>query len=294
MNGLELSERYYRYTAEVFERCCPDGWMRATVGLVGAGSECFGYDDEISRDHDWGLRYCIWLDEEDCRQYGEELSGIYDSLSKTYLGYIRPSFSERSCFREGVITTEDYYLFHTGFSHGPQTEAEWIQASEERLASVSNGRIFKRGSGQFLSVRELIRNYYPENIRRMKIREALFAAGQAGQYNYRRCLEREEVVAAEMSFSEFVKNTAALIYLLNRVYKPFYKWQHRGMRDLGNMAEAYDLFRLLYKEKTVSGRIRKIDDVCRMIAGELDQQGFAGTGENFLAERAFMLEIGPR
>lgn len=65
MKGLELSQRYWREVGQpALERDCPQVLESAAVGLVGEGSECFGYDDAISRDHDWGPGFCLWLDRE--------------------------------------------------------------------------------------------------------------------------------------------------------------------------------------------------------------------------------------
>lgn len=55
MKGLELAKRLYEERArKLFENELPDLIPQMAVGLVGEGSECFGFDDEISRDHDWG------------------------------------------------------------------------------------------------------------------------------------------------------------------------------------------------------------------------------------------------
>ena len=66
MNGLELCRQYWENVGKpAFAAACPEVLERAAVGLVGEGSECFGFDDEISRDHDWGPGFCVWLTPED-------------------------------------------------------------------------------------------------------------------------------------------------------------------------------------------------------------------------------------
>lgn len=85
MKGLELSEAYY------YDVCLPminqkfhHMSDRIAVGLVGEGSECYGYDDEISRDHDWGASICIWLTEEDFQAWGNQLQEALLQLPENY------------------------------------------------------------------------------------------------------------------------------------------------------------------------------------------------------------------
>ena len=55
MRGLELSRRFYEeFGREMVRKEFPEYEERIAAGLVGQGSECFGYDDEVSRDHDFG------------------------------------------------------------------------------------------------------------------------------------------------------------------------------------------------------------------------------------------------
>lgn len=55
---------------------------------------------------------------------------------------------------------------------------------------------------------------------------------QAGQYNFARSLKRGEYVAANQAGAEFIDAAISMIFLLNRRYKPFYKWMHRALKDL--------------------------------------------------------------
>ena len=49
MKGLELSRKFYEtYGASMLHEKFPELEDKLAIGLVGDGSECFGYDDDIS------------------------------------------------------------------------------------------------------------------------------------------------------------------------------------------------------------------------------------------------------
>ena len=53
--GLELAEAYYKaYGQEMLRTKFPQVIGQTAVGLAGYGSECLGFDDEVSMDHDYG------------------------------------------------------------------------------------------------------------------------------------------------------------------------------------------------------------------------------------------------
>ena len=62
IKGLELAERFYlEHGAPMIKEKFPHLEGIIAAGLVGSGSECFGYDDGISRDHDF-YGGCLWFE----------------------------------------------------------------------------------------------------------------------------------------------------------------------------------------------------------------------------------------
>ena len=65
MKGLETAKQYYEiYGRQMIRGQFPERADQTAAGLVGYGSECLGFDDEISTDHDYGPSFCIWLPRE--------------------------------------------------------------------------------------------------------------------------------------------------------------------------------------------------------------------------------------
>ena len=176
-------------------------------------------------------------DGEDYAEVGEELQKRYDELPSPYRGFERAVEGPHTGKRTGVFEVKDFYRRFIRYDHVPSTLAEWRSLPETYLATATNGRVFADPLGEFTAFREGLLAFYPEDVRLKKMAARCAAAGQAGQYNYGRCVVRGEPVAAYCALSLFVEAATSLVYLLNKRYRPFYKWMHRGMRDLPVLGE---------------------------------------------------------
>ncbi len=79
--AFEGSRRFYEEDVRgMIRELFPKYEKRIAVGLVGEGSDCFGYDDVLSKDHDYGTGVCLWITEEDFAKIGSPLSIAYNEL----------------------------------------------------------------------------------------------------------------------------------------------------------------------------------------------------------------------
>ncbi len=276
MKGLEICEKYYRlYGESLFEKY-PELMRRAATGLVGEGSECLGFDDEISRDHDFDFGFCIWLTDEDERDYGFALSRAYASLPKEFMGLKRAADSPVGGSRRGVMTIGGFYQKFLGGKTVPDELYRWLYIPSYALSAATNGKVFYDGLGSFSQIREQLKKGYPEDIRRKKIASNLVMMAQTGQYNYVRCVKRGETGAAGIAIAQFVRHALSVIYLLNGVYEPFYKWVYRGLRDLPILSDLELTLTGLTELGNTNAEAEKkseiIDDTANLISQTLKEQ----------------------
>ena len=230
MKGLKLCESYFKEYEDGLKEILKGDYKYVSVGLCGQGSECFGFDDELSADHDFGPGFCIFLGDEMYEKYAEALNKYYDALPKEYMGYERIT-SAHGDGRVGVIRTEDFYYKNLGIDVGPISNLQWYGLSEERLAMVTNGEIFHEGDDEFMQMRERL-SFFPEDVFLKKLSSRFAAISQSGQYNYKRCFVRNDMVSSYFALSLFMQNVISSIYLLRGRYMPFYKWSFFGLKEL--------------------------------------------------------------
>ena len=287
MTGLSLAEGYYRDIGRpaIAERF-PELMPRIAAGLCGEGSECLGFDDEQSRDHDFGPGFCLWLGAEDYARYGEALTELYESLPGEYGGFPARENTRRGGGRVGVFEIHAFYRRFIGNEQPPKDLMRWLYLPEDKLCAVTSGKVFEDGKGEFSGIREALLAYYPEDIRVKKIAARAARMAQSGQYNYPRCLNRGDTVAAELALSEFLTNAMQMIYLVNKRYAPYYKWLFRGLRDMKLLSGAIPLIEDIVRAGTEGEgplrRVRRIEEICAMTAAELRREGLSEERDTFL------------
>ena len=294
MNGLELAERYFdTYGRPMLERDFPHLLPYLAAGLCGSGSECFGFDDEISRDHDFEPGFILFLPGEDVvdRRQAFLLERAYAKLPEEFEGFTRQKLGPVGGARHGVIRTADFFRERTGSEGADLAADQWIALPEESLAEAVNGKIFMDHYGEVTRIREGLA-FYPEDIRRKKLAGHLLVMAQAGQYNYPRLIARKETGAAQLAVFEFAKSAMEVIFLLNRQYMPYYKWSFRTLRALPQLSIEAELLEYLIgsgnedsqteeKYAVIEGIAQDIIDVLmeqeltKAICGDLEKHAYS-------------------
>lgn len=303
MTGMELAKAYYEtYGKRMIAEGFPKYENRIAVGLVGEGSECFGFDDAISRDHDFGPSFCMWLTKEDYQVIAPELRRAYLSMPRDFYGYPPRKEEPFGGERVGVLCIDDFYRRQIGRADAEFTMTGWLYTPETRLATVTNGQVFTDPLGQFTAIREKLLAYYPMDVRLKKMAARAAVMGQAGQYNYARCMRRGETVAAQHALSEFIRNTISMVFLLNGKYMPYYKWMHRGMlalpilgKEVGGLLQelaengvSMDAWDCEINENapqalnSADRNVLLIEQICRLVAGELRRENLSSETNSFI------------
>ena len=274
MNGLELSRGFFEeYGLPMLREQFPELLPQLAAGLLGSGSECFGFDDEVSRDHDFEPGFCLFLPGEDAvdRRAAFQLERAYAKLPKEYAGVARPMLLPVGGARRGVLRTDEFFTEKVGAPDGVLTLGQWLTVPEQALAEAVNGELWLDGPGTVTAIRERL-SYFPEDVRCKRLAGQLLLMAQAGQYNYARCLAHGERAAAQLAVSEFVRSALAAIFLLNRRYKPYYKWSFRALRALPRLSGLAETLEWLLTTDNGDARApEKLDAIEAVAAAVIDE-----------------------
>ena len=320
LNGLRLSRDYYEQFGKAAFGSADAKWNQddsrdsqeldgICFAKLGEGSECFGLDDLLSKDHDFGPGFCIFVTRNQFDKYGEELEKLYNELPDNFRGFSRPK-SIAGAPRNGVIIVEDFLgriLELSGseleflMENKTLSEEVWLRTEDWRLKTVTNGEIFDGENSVYESIYSGLKKGYPDAIWRRRLAQKLGEICQSGQYNYQRLMVRQDLYGAILVLHDFERKVVEFLFLINRVYAPHEKWMLAEAETLSKgqniLKEVKDLMKLTpelssYLQRDMVdwiGTVNREDIIVEMIdhIGEemvvlLKDEGLTKSNENYL------------
>ncbi len=295
VSGMELCRAYYEtYGRAMIHEKFPAYEEQIAVGLVGEGSDCFGYDDEASRDHDWGPSFLMWVSDRVYEEIGEALQAAYEELPRTFLGYTYRT-SRQGIGRRGVQTIRNFYGRLLGMEHmegiykAMETENPGLipfrQMEEDALAAAVNGSVFRDDQGIFTQIRTLLKKCYPQRLRYLRIAEAAARFCQYGQYNSRRMLGRGDRLSSRILLGRASQEALKLVYYMAEQFPPHDKWLAEGVRRLeGGMYQTLPPLLLKALDSSEEEACRIMEQAGGLLAHELYRAGYISDIDSFLEE----------
>ena len=303
LSGMELCRAYYEtYGKPMIQEQFPEYEDKIAAGLCGEGSDCFGYDDVVSRDHDWGPGFCLWVSDEVYAEIGEKLQEAYQKLPTEFQGFVRRE-SRQGQGRVGVCTITGFYEHLLGKGNCPSTHSKgntevalpsdddtvggfadinWAEIPDEALAASVNGEVFADREGTFSEIRNSLKKGFPERIWYLKIAEACARFSQAAQYNFGRMAGRKDNVAAQLSLAEGVRQALKLLYYTEKEFPPHDKWLYRGIVDREGFEKEVDLLKRLMEKGETAKRIQLVEELAELLCDRLYKRDIISDREVYL------------
>ncbi len=237
---IDISRKFFEQVVRpLLEKEFPQIAPDVACGVFGYGSECLGMDDDISRDHHWGLRVDMLMPDEIFRTRSPEiLQRIGERLPESFEGVVL----RRGHVEGAGIAPESLEAFLSrtiGLTDAPKTLKEWLDMPEEDIVHVTNGEVWYNPSGRFTRIRETLA-YYPDPVWLRRISHWCRYFSGMGVYAMHRALMRNNIPYATTAFGRAVKWAMELAFLLNRRYFPYDKWLYPFFKNLPDLTDRMD------------------------------------------------------
>ena len=112
------------------------------AALTGSGSECYGFDDEVSGDHDFEPGFCLFLpgEEEVDRRTAFLLERAYAKLPAEFEGYTRQKMARWAGSGTAFSDREEFFPGTIGCLPEEMTPQDWLRCRSRRWRRRSTGK----------------------------------------------------------------------------------------------------------------------------------------------------------
>jgi hypothetical protein len=243
MQGIELSRRFYDELVGPWLAGAFPG-LRHAAALIGYGSELLGFDDAMSRDHNWGPRVWLYLAEPDFAAHADRVvAGFATAAPESFAGvpvgwFSRPHLSGngphwRSDARHGleVRTLEGLTrdVLGTGVDE-PLSNRAWLGLADQWLLEITAGAVFHDDDGRLTALRQRLA-WPPRDVWLYKLASQWRRIAEEQAFVGRAGLAGDEL-GSRVIAARLVRDLMRMAFLIERRYAPYPKWFGSGFARL--------------------------------------------------------------
>ena len=208
--------------------------LRYAAGRLGSGSDVLGFDDAMSRDHDWGCRLTVLVDSADAAAVPLVREHLERSLPATWRGQpvrFATTWDDTVSHRVEVAAVGGFARERLGVDPLAGLSAvDWLMLTGQGVLEVRAGPVFADQTSELGRLREILR-WYPDDVDRY-----LLAAGWL-QVSYRlpmhgRAADRGDDAGSRVLAGAVAGSLMRLALLARRRWAPYDKWLGTAVLEL--------------------------------------------------------------
>ena len=273
LTGAELARRFHADVVEpLLSRALPG--LSYAAARLGSGSDVLGLDDATSRDHDWGCRLTLLVDE-DARDQVPRIGAILEEELPERFGRYPVRFpvtwDSSLSHKVEVATVADFTASRLGVDpSGGLSALDWLSVTGQSVLEVTAGPVFTDRTRTLAAVRTMLA-WYPPDVERY-----VLAAGWQRLCQLLpmvgRTAEAGDELGSRLISSSLAGDLVWLAFALSRRWAPYDKWRGTVFRSLPVAAR---LGPLLDAAAAAQWRDREeaLASACRVLLGAQRERG---------------------
>ena len=216
-SGAGLAGAFHRdVVGSLIQQAMPG--LRYAAARLGSGSDVLGFDDPTSRDHDWGCRLTVLVDEAD-RAAVEPLAAYFErELPPSYAGYPTRFATTWSPVPTHEIQVDTVMGFATGrLGVDPRnglSDLEWLCLTGHGVLETVGGPVFHDATTELARLRATL-EWYPEPVERFVLASGWQRLAQ-GMVFVGRTADTGQHLQSVFLACQLVRDLMRLAFLLER------------------------------------------------------------------------------
>jgi hypothetical protein len=277
--GHKLNELFYQEAVKpILVDCFPN--LKYSAGLLGSGSEVLGFDTPQSMDHHWGPRMQLFVSNEVFEKYSERINSVLsEKLPHKFHGFptnfaepdhmgvllLKETKSGPINHRVEVFTLDSFFKAYLGLDMVKEiTVLDWLTLPEQKLLSVTAGKVFFDGLNELEPIRKKF-NYYPHDVWLYLLSCQWTKISQEEAF-VGRCSDVGDETGSKLVAARIVSLIMKLCFLMEKKYAPYAKWFGTAFSKLNVSEELAPLLESVLSAKDYKDREASLAKAYELVA----------------------------